>query len=588
MKKKKWMSMVLAASMVLGMAACGGTTGSGASDTKAGGNAAVSSDVQTEESSTAKKDFVTWEFYCQQASYQGLQSGWYGKILKDKLNIELNIISPIASGGGDSLYQTRSIAGNLGDIVVLDYGKMKDCVEAGLILDISKYLEGRDSINQYQTGIDNLKNYIGGDGVYAIPLGMSTESPTKIKLDNGMVNETTLLPWDYYVEAGSPELKNTDELLGLLKTMQENHPTSDISGGKTYAFSIFKDWDWKAMAMAERITLAYGFAQTTPSVFTNADCSRTQLITDDNGAYHDALKLLFKANQMGLVDPDSSAQDYNTMYQKVQNKEVLYVWYPWMATGFNASHKDTADGYAYIPVETQKIVTNGYNPYGSDNMCIGIGANAEDPERIMDYLEWSCTPEAINYYAQNIEGLTFEMVDGKPVKTEYGKTAGSDTAVPDEFGGGTVDSGAPKMQASIASKFDINPENGEPYDNTLWTSTLESERTKQDQEWTERFGYEYPQDYLEANNMVEVIPGNDYVAEEESTEMQNMRYQCQQAIINASWQMVFAADEASFDKIWSDMKTELDGLGFAQVSEADMAQVELIKAAREKAIAETK
>jgi multiple sugar transport system substrate-binding protein/putative aldouronate transport system substrate-binding protein len=63
---------------------------------------------------------LTLEVYDVAANYQGLQTGWYGKILKDKFNIVLNIIAPQVSGDSEALYQTRTAAGNLGDIVLLD------------------------------------------------------------------------------------------------------------------------------------------------------------------------------------------------------------------------------------------------------------------------------------------------------------------------------------------------------------------------------------------------------------------------------------------------------------------------------------
>lgn len=567
---------MLVSIMAFSMIACGNSEG------KSGGNQSTGgSTMETKDSmKIAQESLVTYEVFSQPANYQGMQGGWYGKAIKDSLNIELNIISPNVSGGGDSLYQTRSIAGNLGDIVILDYAKMKDCVESGLVIELSQYLEGKEYINQYKTGIDNLAEYIGVDGIYAIPANMSLESAFKVKLNNGQVNEAVFMPWDYYKELGMPDIKDTDVLLDVMEQMQKNHPTSDLSGGKTYGFSIFKDWDSTSMAMASRITMAYGYAPTTNFVFSSADCSRTSIITEDNGAYYNALKLLFNANQRGLVDPDSSAQDFSTMSQKVQNKEVLYVWFPWMITGFNNEHKSKGTGYAYIPVDTQKIVTDGYNPYGSDGLCFGIGVQADDPKRIMDYFEWSCTPEGLDYYAWNIPGLTYELVNGKPVYTEYGSTATVETTVPDEYGGGTLNSGQCQIGASIGGKFDINPITGEAYEAQLWSSTIENGRTMQDDEWSDRFGADDPLTYLQNKNMLEVIPGNSYMAEKESTDLENKRTQCGTAIVQASWQMVFADNETEFQNIWNNMKTELEGLGFTDVVNADIVILEKIKEAR--------
>lgn len=78
-----------------------------------------------------------------QANFQGEQTGWFAKLIKDKFNIKLNIIAPNVAGGGDTLYQTRSANGNLGDLIItnLDSSRLKDMVTAGLVLDMSDYIK---------------------------------------------------------------------------------------------------------------------------------------------------------------------------------------------------------------------------------------------------------------------------------------------------------------------------------------------------------------------------------------------------------------------------------------------------------------
>lgn len=60
-------------------------------------------------------EFISVDVFDALANYEGVQSGWFQKVVKDKFNMELNIIAPNVSGGGDTLFQTRSAAGNLGD-----------------------------------------------------------------------------------------------------------------------------------------------------------------------------------------------------------------------------------------------------------------------------------------------------------------------------------------------------------------------------------------------------------------------------------------------------------------------------------------
>ena len=101
------------------------------------------------------KDEITIDVFDAMANYQGIQSGWFAKVVKDKFNMKLNIIAPNVAGGGDTLFQTRSTAGNLGDLVIIgtENGKLKDTVKAGLLADMTDPLKGKDVMKNYKTAI---------------------------------------------------------------------------------------------------------------------------------------------------------------------------------------------------------------------------------------------------------------------------------------------------------------------------------------------------------------------------------------------------------------------------------------------------
>ena len=139
-RSKKVLALLLSAVMAASVAGCGskGTASQPAQENTAAGTdeAAGTAAAEGEENTgSAYADTLTIDVFAENANYQGLQSGWFAKIIKDKFNIELNIIAPNISG--QSIYQTRSAAGELGDIVCLGSEKMKDCVEAGLIYDMT-------------------------------------------------------------------------------------------------------------------------------------------------------------------------------------------------------------------------------------------------------------------------------------------------------------------------------------------------------------------------------------------------------------------------------------------------------------------
>ena len=157
MKAKRALSLSLAAIMVaMSMLGCsqtdtasstaeGGDTASAAGDTTSGGEEGESGTPEV-----SHDEEVTFEIYDVAANFQGEQIGWFGKVLKDELNIKLNIIAPQVSGDANSLYQTRTASGNLGDIVILDNADMLDCVNSGLIMNISDLVYSFGNLNEYQ------------------------------------------------------------------------------------------------------------------------------------------------------------------------------------------------------------------------------------------------------------------------------------------------------------------------------------------------------------------------------------------------------------------------------------------------------
>ena len=65
-----------------------------------------------------------------------------------------------------------------------------------------------------------------------------------------------------------------------------------------------------------------------------------------------------------------------------------------------------------------------------------------------------------------------------------------------------------------------------------------------------------------------------------TTDIALIRSQCGQEITDASWKMVFAQDEAEFDRLWEEMKGKLEGLGWDTLVEFDMEKYQKMIDAR--------
>ncbi len=546
-----------------------------------------------EENDCPYEEFIVVDVFDSPANYQGIQSGWFAKIVKDKFNMELNIIAPNVAGGGDTLYEIRSAAGDLGDLIILDAsnGKLQEAITAGILLDMSELLEGKD-IMQYETAIRALNDeFCDGESIYAIPSAVSNNTPLTsseaLELSYG-----TYVRWDLYEQLGYPEMETLEDLLPILKQMQELEPYSE-SGEPTYAFSFFKDWDGNLMNAAKQPACLYGYDES-GFVLARADGTDYQSIIDEDSLYVRSLKLFFEANQLGLVDPESPTQNYDTVFQKYVDGQILFSIWPWLGqSAYNTlSHKEQGKGFMLAPVEDMEIYSYGCIPEGNQKSVIGIGSKAEDPQRLADFIDWLYSPEGIMMNGAQMsggtagpEGLTWEMTEEGPVLTEFGVQAlmNGEAQVPEEWGGGLWAEGGSALNYKPVTQCEISPD-GYAYSFELWDSVRNMEATALDLAWQEYMQADSTMDYLEQHGMIVVAAGHPGSIDTESTDISTMRSQCRTVIVDYSWQMIFAENEEEFYRLLSEMQTKAVSLGYNTVYQLDLSRAKIQDKERQAAI----
>lgn len=392
------------------------------------------------KSSTAKnskhggpyEDFITVDVYDSQANFQGIQSGWFAKVVKDKFNMELNIIAPNVAGGGDTLYQTRSANGNLGDLIIInaDQSKLKDMVSADLLYDMTDLIKDCDNLSQYSDAITACSDLAGKDGTWAVPSEITQGDPTEPSEASDPTNAPSIR-WDVYKEIGYPQMSTLEDLLDVGEQMQKADPTSD-SGKQTYMFSWFKDWDGATMQNATGIAALYGYRAVSGFAFGKSDGSDVQSAIDSDSVYVRALKFMYEANKRGLVDPESTTQNFDTLASKYTDGQVLYSLWPWLGSGYynTADNIAAGKGFQSAVIDDMQCLGYGGSPLGKMTNAIMIGSKAQDPQRLADFIDWLYSPEGIEMSATQTggacgpEGLTWEMGDdGQPKLTDFGVKA---------------------------------------------------------------------------------------------------------------------------------------------------------------------
>ncbi|UUZ93534.1 hypothetical protein LJK87_01830 [Paenibacillus sp. P25] len=514
------------------------------------------------------------------ANYQGEQTGWYGKLLKDKFNLTLNILSPQVAG--DQLYKTRSAAGDLGDLLIIDNSQLEELIPAGLVMDITDKVKNTKYLSKYMDNhfkpFNAAFDKVNPNGkIYGLPTFEADTSPTTFSEE--IPYSSPIMPWDYYKGVGAPQLNNLTDLLNVLKKMQEKYPKTP-DGKPIVPITLWKDWDNNGgMENVRWLSNWYGYER--PNGITtlqlNAKGDMVPLI-DDNSMYKKILQFYFTANQMGLVDPDSASQDWNKVAEKLTNKQVLLLWYSWQRGFYNSIERGkNGDGNVAIPIADTHIIQNSDAYYGNGRV-FALGSKAKDPARIMEFLDWLVSPEGMRYYTNGIEGFNYEKTaDGKFKLTEVGQTAfQKNTPVPAQYGGGGYQDGQSKINSMIMSDFVKDPDTGEFYNNNYWNATIEANKTALTIDWQKTYNATNATDYYLKNHMIDIVPNINTSLGTDSSDIKNKRDQISNYVKSTSWKMVFAKNQAEFDQLWAKMKIDVAGFGWNDVIAVDKAKAQKI------------
>ena len=591
---KKLLACFLALAMILGLIGCGVAPADGGAKPAEPQNEAeeqAPADEGGEEAEAPAGEINHDEEYHVEmfntyANYMGDMTGWYAKIMKDKLNMVMNIIAPNVAGTGDQLYQTRSAAGNLGDIIVQTKARMIDCYAAGLLGSMSPYLPNCPNLQRLSFAYEAFREAMGTDEVYAVPGRVATYEATQAAGRGIDVEAGVFLRWDAYEAEGAPKLKSIDELVELLKKMQDDFPTNN-NGDKVYAFSAFGDWDGPTVRAAREMQYLYGYGGIQGYYWGTPDGSEVFNMLDDDSLYYQWLKRYNQLYREGYFDPDSATQPWDSIATKGKEGRILFSWWTYLGRNIHSTGFDPSVnyGYGFVPTDDMIICNPGYNKYGAEGNAFAIGSGAQYPDRLMEFLDWYCSDEGVLIANSQIEGVTYELVDGHPVLTEFGLDTSDDKVAPDDLGGGKWSDGTCKINYPLVHQDNPNSLiGGEPVTSSLWKSTLENGRNEYSNRWEELYGVFSPLEYLANNGQLAVNPGTDYSTPADPSDIATIRAQLSTMTKNAGWQMIYAESDEEFQKIWDDMKAQLDDFGWQELCEYDMQIVNDIIAARKKVL----
>lgn len=521
---------------------------------------------------------ITLEIFDVAANYQGVQTGWFAKVVKDRFNIELNIIAPQVAG--DSIYQLRSSSGNLGDIVLLEATQFQDCLEAGLIKDISDKITGCSNLMKFDKQIKALNTGLPGNSAgkyYGIPTEMMDTSPTSFTQER--IYSLPQLRWDLYNKIGAPELNNLDDLLKAFVELRKVHPTNE-NGDPAYPLSLWPDWDGGdgmiGIANVVQLTTWYG-EKIKGSAILKSDGKTFYPLTEKTGTYYKMLKFLNDAYRLKVVDPDSGTQDWNSVCAKISNGQVDFIWYTWEIGFWNTAAR-LADGsaFCFIPINDQNYYTDSDAYFGSGRV-FGVGSKVDDAkyDRIMKFLDWYASPEGAMFQHNGIEGFNYKKgADGR-LEQMNDNALMDNLPVPAEFGGGGYSDGNNAINQWIVNSNCTNPLTGEIYATQYWSTYKEKNMTQMRKDWEKKYDAKDATDWMTKNGKLVVSPSVSVALPSDTPDISVIRNSVNKSVCDASWRMIFAKNDAEFNKMWDEMTAEVKGFGFDELYKFDTEKHQL-------------
>lgn len=391
--------------------------------------------AQTEDEVVTLRMFIR-----NQSKYTGLQEDPVAKYIEEKFGIRIELTVDVALGNTtaqtstfNELLAAKLASNDLDDI--MDFGStsgnpevvsnLKRAAEAGMIIPLDELVATTDHLgtdprlvlrNEYRT-----QNMYGDGHFYSLGGwgGMGLDQNP---------GAAPWVRWDLYKQLGYPSVKTDDDLLALLKQMQDIAGLTP-SGNAIYALGGF----WAdAQGMGDGfVNRDYPLNKGLESIegnysvyFNHATRQVEDLLSDPNSVFWNGVKFYYKANQMGLIDPGASMMSKAEYDDKVNNANYLA-----SLNGWEVSNKEqlfASQGIAdsgYMPLklldDVQSFTLYWESVLGGNEFV--ITSKCEYPEKAIQFLDWCMSDEGSRILTQGAEGLAYVMDGNKPVLTEQYK-----------------------------------------------------------------------------------------------------------------------------------------------------------------------
>lgn len=407
--KKQFLSMVLAAIMVISCTACAEN-----GKEKSVKQSAVTT-AEITEGETEEKEIPKITYWCQipsdvYSNFQSLGDTKFGKGLMERTGTEIEFLHPPASQANEQ-FSLLLADGNLPDIMEYNWltypGGPEKAIKDGAIIPLNDVFEKYcPNITKYLAEHPDVDKMVRTDDghYYAFPF---------IRGDDTLINTIGLSVRSDWLEELGLELPTTVDEWHTVLTAFKEKKGADAPFAFSFATQDYVDYN--------------------PFIFAH-NASSGFYVHDDGtihfGAvepeYKDYLTTFAQWYKEGLIDPDIATLAFDQVSAKITNGRTgatishagsgLGVWLSTM--------KDIEPEFMLWPTPVPTLNKGDYPEFGwvdslyAKKGSAAITTSCKNVEAAAKMLDYAYSEEGYLYYNFGIEGESYEMIDGKPVYTD--------------------------------------------------------------------------------------------------------------------------------------------------------------------------
>lgn len=564
--RKRIITTVMTAVLMAGVMACGGGKDSAA----VSGTDSGAGQEEKNQSGENELEQVTIDIFMDSASENpvtaGIQEDPVAQYIKEQTGVTLNVVL-----FSNEKQQAMAASGDLYDVTRMGLQYITPLIQAGAIQSLDEYLAIAPNMAEaFPEMVNYSRGYLsnGENKMYAIcARGKNNPSPLATSRYGNFIR------WEWYKEAGSPTIGSIDDFLNLLKTIQTNHPQTE-SGKKTYGISRFNDWGLNHM-LSDPVIWKYcaQYGLNDVCSFNIPDLKYIDLY-DDNHMYWITADMYFKANQMGLLDPETYTQKNEDYGQKIREGQVFYSSMEWDFDAGNLDLNKAGGQDKYVDVLWDDIPdfpawVSRASEFGMAPRTFVVSSKCDETKMkaIMRLFDFLFSEDGSRSIMIGPKGVTWDYDEnGVAVFTDECRQKLKENP---EY---LLEQGAYRYIGLVGQDYDAfaasQANEGKYIDLRLNSDYIKESMTEADKDYCEFYGVEVP---LEAatkrENQSTIYEGYiNLMPAENPTDIQRSMTKISDYLQQAVPDMVFSATSEEYEEKFSQIQAELKNMGYDEVS----------------------